>query len=51
MVAGLCTLMILDTALAALGKTRLAATLAIIVLAQAAAIAACYTFGIDPLNL
>lgn len=51
MVAGLCTLMVLDTALAALGKTRLAVALAMVVLAQAALIAACYALGVDPLSL
>ena len=50
MIAGLCTLMVLDTALAALGKTRLAALLGVIVFVQAAAIAACLALGYDPLG-
>ncbi|MEM9790269.1 MAG: hypothetical protein AAF842_07660 [Planctomycetota bacterium] len=51
MIAGLCTLMVLDTALAAIGQTRLAALLGMIVLAQALAVAGCLALGIDPLSL
>jgi len=51
MVIGLCTLMLLDTALAALGQMRLAAALAIIVVAQAAAMAACFALGLEPMSL
>jgi hypothetical protein len=51
MVTGLCTLMLIDGALAALGQMRLAALLGIIVLAQAVAMAGCFAMGLDPLSL
>lgn len=51
MIAGLCTLMVLDTALAALGQMRLAAVLGMIVLIQAVAVVGCLAMGYDPLGI
>ncbi|MEO0586809.1 MAG: hypothetical protein AAF078_04135 [Planctomycetota bacterium] len=51
MLAALCTLFMLDTVLAAIGRTRLAAALAIIVLIQALVLAALIAADIDPMTL
>ncbi|MEM6332961.1 MAG: hypothetical protein AAF823_06440 [Planctomycetota bacterium] len=50
MLAALCTLLMLDTVLAAVGKTRLATALAIIVIVQAVVFAALLAADIDPLR-